>query len=335
MFPIIKGVADHKLLPGSSGASSGYEYTSQYVSMKKRQSIPGRDEGISSMSDDEENDDPQDLPEVLEEIPSHNQIWPPQFRAATRQYPTPSLTSMGLSILSHKDIIPKRIGEVANETVNNVPDPLALSAEGRVLSDEVRTLDLSQQDPSKPSSTDGCSATDVEPPQTPNSHMGNSSYSPELPQSDGSTTSDVSSETSGSVSIDGTDQLRAHKEQILNGLMLRFYEIFNSSGWSCRNNEGSSRTPDSLSFQANVVGEQGRTKPGRQKRKSDESRDDEDDEDEDDSSRKKQKKLAGASGIEGEERQKLACPYFKHNPRKYRSCKSCPGPGWDTIHRLK
>ena len=32
---------------------------------------------------------------------------------------------------------------------------------------------------------------------------------------------------------------------------------------------------------------------------------------------------------------KLACPYFKRNPRKYQRFRSCPGPGWDTVHRLK
>ena len=32
---------------------------------------------------------------------------------------------------------------------------------------------------------------------------------------------------------------------------------------------------------------------------------------------------------------KLACPYFKHSPQKYHSLQSCPGPGWDTVHRVK
>lgn len=32
---------------------------------------------------------------------------------------------------------------------------------------------------------------------------------------------------------------------------------------------------------------------------------------------------------------KFACPYFKRNPRKYQRVRSCPGPGWDTLHRLK
>ncbi|KAI1384951.1 uncharacterized protein F4822DRAFT_416789 [Hypoxylon trugodes] len=33
----------------------------------------------------------------------------------------------------------------------------------------------------------------------------------------------------------------------------------------------------------------------------------------------------------------LACPYFKHNPRKYigREWRGCCGPGWTTVHRMK
>jgi len=32
---------------------------------------------------------------------------------------------------------------------------------------------------------------------------------------------------------------------------------------------------------------------------------------------------------------KLACPFFKHNPSKYREWRSCPGPGWWDAHRVK
>ena len=32
---------------------------------------------------------------------------------------------------------------------------------------------------------------------------------------------------------------------------------------------------------------------------------------------------------------KLACPYYKYNPRKYRHAKTCSGPGWQTVHRVK
>ncbi|EXF83717.1 hypothetical protein CFIO01_07125 [Colletotrichum fioriniae PJ7] len=32
---------------------------------------------------------------------------------------------------------------------------------------------------------------------------------------------------------------------------------------------------------------------------------------------------------------KLACPFFKHNPRKYKTRRPCCGPGWDQVHRIK
>jgi hypothetical protein len=31
----------------------------------------------------------------------------------------------------------------------------------------------------------------------------------------------------------------------------------------------------------------------------------------------------------------FACPFFKYNPRKYMRWRSCPGPGWNTVHRIK
>jgi hypothetical protein len=32
---------------------------------------------------------------------------------------------------------------------------------------------------------------------------------------------------------------------------------------------------------------------------------------------------------------KFACPYFQRNPKKYRKWTSCPGPGWEEVHRVK
>jgi hypothetical protein len=32
---------------------------------------------------------------------------------------------------------------------------------------------------------------------------------------------------------------------------------------------------------------------------------------------------------------KLACPFFKRDPDKYSQFRTCVGPGWDTVHRLK
>lgn len=32
---------------------------------------------------------------------------------------------------------------------------------------------------------------------------------------------------------------------------------------------------------------------------------------------------------------KFACPFFKRNPRKYATWTTCPGPGWEELHRVK
>ncbi|KAK3349258.1 S-adenosyl-L-methionine-dependent methyltransferase [Lasiosphaeria hispida] len=51
----------------------------------------------------------------------------------------------------------------------------------------------------------------------------------------------------------------------------------------------------------------------------------------DDRRRKRPRLSSSSSG----ETKRLACPYYKRNPRKYGKWTSCPGPGWDEIHRVK
>lgn len=60
-------------------------------------------------------------------------------------------------------------------------------------------------------------------------------------------------------------------------------------------------------------------------------RDDGDDGDDADDPRKsKWRRL-----LEGPRNVFFACPYFKHDPGRYQSERSCVGPGWPTIHRVK
>lgn len=58
-------------------------------------------------------------------------------------------------------------------------------------------------------------------------------------------------------------------------------------------------------------------------------RDEEDDSDEERQHKKPKLKDSDT------ETQRLACPYFKRNPTLYRHWRSCPGPGWGTVHRVK
>jgi hypothetical protein len=32
---------------------------------------------------------------------------------------------------------------------------------------------------------------------------------------------------------------------------------------------------------------------------------------------------------------KFACPFCRHDPGRYRNVKTCCGPGWDDVHRVK
>ncbi|KAL2022647.1 hypothetical protein VTK56DRAFT_4991 [Thermocarpiscus australiensis] len=53
--------------------------------------------------------------------------------------------------------------------------------------------------------------------------------------------------------------------------------------------------------------------------------------------RRKKPKAAPSDSVAsgGYGSRKFACPYFKRNPRKYRNWTSCPGPGWEEVHRVK
>lgn len=64
-----------------------------------------------------------------------------------------------------------------------------------------------------------------------------------------------------------------------------------------------------------------------------ENEDDDDDGDDDGGKHPRQKKVKLEEGEPSKKR--LACPFFKHNPRRYQEERSCVGPGWRTVHRLK
>lgn len=43
--------------------------------------------------------------------------------------------------------------------------------------------------------------------------------------------------------------------------------------------------------------------------------------------------VVDANGAKSEKR--FACPYYKNNPGKFRQKRTCCGPGWPTVHRVK
>lgn len=49
----------------------------------------------------------------------------------------------------------------------------------------------------------------------------------------------------------------------------------------------------------------------------------------------KEKKRPRTRDLSNDGPRKMACPYFKNNPQVYSQWRSCPGPGWDSVNRLK
>ncbi|KAK5656835.1 hypothetical protein OQA88_4383 [Cercophora sp. LCS_1] len=43
----------------------------------------------------------------------------------------------------------------------------------------------------------------------------------------------------------------------------------------------------------------------------------------------------GPSDANDQDNAAYACPYFKYSPHKYKSWRTCPGPGWPDVHRVK
>jgi hypothetical protein len=148
-----------------------------------------------------------------------------------------------------------------------------------------------------------------------------------------SISADGMSETSSSFSGDG--ELHTQKEQMLDRLMLRFYDIMNSAGVSCGWNLSTENTPNVPTHQGSGSSCQGTSSEKNGKRKADSRKGNDEDENEDESSRKRPKQKQGTSESDVEDKKKLACPYFKHNPMKYQNYRGCSGPGWNTVHRIK
>jgi hypothetical protein len=57
--------------------------------------------------------------------------------------------------------------------------------------------------------------------------------------------------------------------------------------------------------------------------------------DEDDGSIKRPRISPSSSASGPTIRKKFACPFFKHCPERHQRWRSCRGPGWDTVHRVK
>lgn len=132
---------------------------------------------------------------------------------------------------------------------------------------------------------------------------------------------------------------RKHQTLVLvDRLMRYFYEWLDSHTRTCtRGNDDSTSNSNRSLRQAGerssgVTSSNTASSTKRQREESPENGDS--DPDEDDSKGKRPRKPndveAPAIGM-----RKLACPYFKRDPSTYQNWRTCPGPGWGTVHRLK
>jgi hypothetical protein len=59
-----------------------------------------------------------------------------------------------------------------------------------------------------------------------------------------------------------------------------------------------------------------------------------DDPDEDGSNKRRRVSITTTTE-DSENGPRFACPFYKHDPTRYRNRRTCPGPGWPTVHRMK
>ncbi|KAF1967345.1 hypothetical protein BU23DRAFT_602909 [Bimuria novae-zelandiae CBS 107.79] len=80
-------------------------------------------------------------------------------------------------------------------------------------------------------------------------------------------------------------------------------------------------------------GRSSQTSSGKRKARNDESLPP-DDPDEDDASKRRRVSVTTTTE-DSETGPRFACPFFKHDPNRYRHRRTCGGPGWPTVHRMK
>jgi hypothetical protein len=135
--------------------------------------------------------------------------------------------------------------------------------------------------------------------------------------------------------IDHTHAVDTYKEEMLDRLMIHFYDLFAAGGFTTRN--GHTGSSSSSSPQQSIGVSQQHVETCGKKRTSDEMRrnGEQDDDGNEDGSRKHPKKLDGLAGPSQDQETRLACPYFKRDSHKHRTSRACSGPGFLTVAKVK
>ncbi|PSN65855.1 hypothetical protein BS50DRAFT_621649 [Corynespora cassiicola Philippines] len=314
-------------------------------SAQKKQGIYGHDDSGIGISDDEPDGNPEDY-----NVSSASRLPPPILMSASDESLSAS-TSTLRSTRKHQHISfsPIREKEASvgfYETIESLPQIFETNDSAATASTKKDNIDrflqkhaeLPDRDDSSyshqisdsiPTSSRRSEDVTVIETQSPDHH-----HSPctECSLSDPSTTSEPSSNPSDNSSVIPGDTTSV-KRRIVDKIMIRFYEIFESTSISSYRSHASGTPSSSTGSNSSRTHQSHSGALGKRKPKDCEG--DKDDQNKEDRPNKRHKKDEELDKMLSENKRKLACPYFKYNRRKYRDRRSCPGPGWDSIHRLK
>jgi hypothetical protein len=135
---------------------------------------------------------------------------------------------------------------------------------------------------------------------------------------------------------------REERKRILLDRLMHYFHSILASNPSHLRTHGAHDSPSTHGSGSSTVGHRTqasstqRDRASRQLGEGDRKRlqeDDDGDDEGDGGSRKKPRHKTQSSDEDAPMR--LACPFFKKNPRRFRTSRSCPGPGWATVHRVK
>lgn len=168
---------------------------------------------------------------------------------------------------------------------------------------------------------------------------------PSIPRSSPTTSSNSSSSNTATdsdwsdMSSPGFTTQSDQRKAIVDRLMEYCYTILAHNYTECKGDAPTPYAPSSTSsssqggsssqaIQAPGRSGQGKSKKRTNHKESDASGDSDDEEDDKGSGSKRMK-------VDENPGKRLACPFFKRNPQRYQEERSCVGPGWRTVHRLK
>jgi hypothetical protein len=134
--------------------------------------------------------------------------------------------------------------------------------------------------------------------------------------------------------VDRIDDMDTTKEQMLDRLMVCVHEMFAVTSVSTRAGHTSSTTSSPSTKHSEAPGSSSKN-IGEKRKRGQLDKNGDRNEDNDDKSGKRQRMLDAHTEPQEDERRRLACPYYKQNPRKQYPSRACCEPGWTSVHRIK